>query len=214
MRDFHQAKASLCQAKLYAIVDLGYVTDDHIAPVTAQLIAGGADIIQLRAKEVDLTRVMSAARLIQPLCREGNIPFILNDYPELVVELGADGVHVGQDDATVEEARAHAGVQCLVGKSTHHPTQAFSAMEDGADYIGFGPLFPTLTKPGRPSIGMENIAGVEAAMSIPMFCIGGIHLNNLPVVQAAGAKRVVIVSALLKARNIQETTRRARNMLN
>ena len=123
-------------------------------------------------------------------------------------ELDADGVHIGQDDGSLEDARAIVGPGKLIGRSTHSLDQARAALAEGFDYIGFGPLFPTPTKLGRPGIGLENIAAMErdVGSKIPAFCIGGIKRSNLPEVLAAGARRVVIVSDLLTAEDVSGAT--------
>ena len=130
-------------------------------------------------------------------------------------EVGADGVHLGQDDGKLCEARAALPAGSLVGRSTHSPAQAQAALEEGASYIGFGPLFPTPTKEGRPGIGLGDVKEVEAAVgsALPVFCIGGIKVGNLGEVLGAGAKRVVIVSALLQAGNIRDSCREVRGRL-
>jgi thiamine-phosphate pyrophosphorylase len=134
--------------------------------------------------------------------------------------VGARGAHVGQDDFAVEDARWRAGRALTdevekpwIGKSTHSLAQAVAAEAEGADYIGFGPLFPTPTKAGRPAIGLEEIAAVHAAVRIPVFCIGGIRLENLQRVLDAGARRVVIVSALLQAEEPADYCRKVRRLL-
>jgi thiamine-phosphate pyrophosphorylase len=134
---------------------------------------------------------------------------IVNDHPELAVEVGADGVHLGQDDGSLAEARRVVGPERIVGRSTHSPEQARAALEEGFDYIGFGPLFPTPTKLGRPGIGLADVAAVEREIGgrIPVFCIGGIKRGNLADVLAAGARRVVIVSELLTAPDVAAATR-------
>ena len=202
-------------AKLYGIVDFGYVTEANVPSVTKSLLEGGADVIQLRAKRVDLDTVESAARKMVPLCRAAGIPFILNDYPELAVEVAADGVHVGQDDGDLEKVRALVGEGMLIGRSTHSFDQAKQAMDDGADYIGFGPLFPTPTKAGRPAIGLEEISRMEkeVGVNLPAFCIGGIKPDNLDTVLAAGGRRIVIVSHLLTAANVKLATEVVKNAL-
>jgi thiamine-phosphate pyrophosphorylase len=194
--------------QLYAIVDLGYVKPEN-AVVTAQaLLAGGADMLQLRAKGFAEQDIEDLAYRILPLCREAGVPFIVNDYPEIAVRVGADGVHIGQDDGSLAGVRSIVGEQMIVGRSTHSPDQARAALAEGFDYIGFGPLFPTPTKLGRPGIGLENIAAVQAGVGsqIPVFCIGGIKRSNLPEVLSAGAKNVVIVSDLLTATDVAEAT--------
>lgn len=198
--------------KLYAILDLGYVSEENAASVTQHLLGGGADLLQLRAKGHDLSTIRRIAETLIPLCREAKVPFILNDHPALAAELDADGVHIGQDDGSLEDARAIVGPGKLIGRSTHSLDQARAALAEGFDYIGFGPLFPTPTKLGRPGIGLENIAAMEREVGsrIPAFCIGGIKRGNLAQVLAAGARRVVIVSDLLTAEDVSGATNEAR----
>ena len=181
----------------------------NAATTTAALLAGGADLLQLRAKNHDIATIRRVAEILIPLCREAGVPFILNDHPALAAELGADGVHIGQDDGTLPAARALIGPGKLIGRSTHSLDQARAALAEGFDYIGFGPLFPTPTKAGRPGIGMDDIAAMEREVGskIPAFCIGGIKRGNLAQVLAAGARRVVIVSDLLTASDVKAATR-------
>ena len=186
-------------SRLYGIVDLGYVHPEEVENTTAALLSGGIRILQLRAKGVDTATVEHLARRMQPLCREAGAVFVLNDYPDMAARIGADAVHVGQDAGPLAAVRAIVGEDMLIGRSTHSPEQALAAVAEGADYIGFGPLFPTGTKPGRPSIGLQDIAAVQEKLGdFPMFCIGGINGTTLPSVLQAGARRVVIVSWLLQ----------------
>jgi thiamine-phosphate pyrophosphorylase len=195
-------------ARLYGIVDFGYVAEDAMEQVAVNLLAGGAEILQLRAKGIPLEAVSDAARKIIPHCKAAGVPFILNDHPELAVELGADGVHIGQDDGAISDVRNGIGPDMIIGRSTHSLAQAKQALADGADYIGYGPLFPTPTKAGRPAIGLEDIAEMEREVGsvIPAFCIGGIKPENLGEVLGAGARRCVIVSHLLTAPDISTAT--------
>ncbi len=186
-------------SRLYGIVDLGYVHPEEVENTTATLLSGGIRILQLRAKGVDTSTVEHLAQRMQPLCREAGAVFVLNDYPDMAARIGADAVHVGQDAGPLAAVRAIVGEDMLIGRSTHSPEQALAAVAEGADYIGFGPLFPTGTKPGRPSIGLQDIAAVQEKLGdFPMFCIGGINGTTLPSVLQAGARRVVIVSWLLQ----------------
>lgn len=186
-------------SRLYGIVDLGYVHPEEVESTTAALLSGGIRILQLRAKGVDTATVEHLARRMQPLCREAGAVFVLNDYPDMAARIGADAVHVGQDAGPLAAVRAIVGEDMLIGRSTHSPEQALAAVAEGADYIGFGPIFPTGTKPGRPSIGLQDIAAVQEKLGdFPMFCIGGINGTTLPSVLQAGARRVVIVSWLLQ----------------
>ena len=190
-------------ARLYGIVDMGYVRPEDVEQVTSALLQGGVRILQLRAKGVELDAVEALARRMQPLCRAAGAIFVLNDYPEMAARIGADAVHVGQDGGPLEDVRAIVGPDMLIGRSTHSPEQALAAVAEGADYIGFGPLFPTGTKPGRPAIGLLDIAPVQTQLGdFPMFCIGGINGSTLPAVLAAGARRVVIVSWLLQQADV------------
>ena len=206
---------SMNDPKLYAILDLGYVSPENAADTATLLLDGGADILQLRAKSHDSATIRRLAEGLMPLCRAAGVPFILNDFPELAANLGTDGVHIGQDDGPLAAARDIVGPGKIVGRSTHSLAQARAALEEGFDYIGFGPLFPTPTKLGRPGIGLQDITVMEREVGkkIPAFCIGGIKRANLPEVVAAGARRVVIVSDLLAAPDVSAATREARGIL-
>lgn len=198
-------------ARLYAILDLGYVAEENAESVTASLLAGGAGLLQLRAKNQDLATIERVARRLLPLCRQAGVPFVLNDHAALAATIGADGLHIGQDDGSLADARKIVGPDLFIGRSTHSLDQARAALAEGFDCIGFGPLFPTPTKAGRPSIGLQDIAAMEREVGskIPAFCIGGITPETLPQVLAAGARRVVIVSALLTAADIRSATAEA-----
>jgi thiamine-phosphate pyrophosphorylase len=204
---------ALADARLYGIVDLGYVPAGTASLAAEKLLEGGVDLLQLRAKGAPKSLVAALAVEIHALTRPLGVPLILNDYPELLREIPAEGAHVGQDDMSVAEARAAAGRPVLIGRSTHGLLQARVAVQEGADYIGFGPLFATPTKPGRPAIGLQDIAAVHEEVSLPIFCIGGIKNGNLLEVTAAGARRVVIVSGWLQAGDIPGAVRAARTTL-
>lgn len=201
--------------RLYAILDLGYVAGSDRVSTALKLIAGGADVLQLRAKGHDIGEIRDVAKEILPICRAAAVPFIINDYPELAAELDADGVHIGQDDGPLAAAREVVGSGKIIGRSTHSLAQARAALDEGFDYIGFGPLFPTPTKLGRPGIGLADIAAMQSDVGsrIPAYCIGGIKRANLPEVIAAGARRVVIVSDLLTAEDVESATREARKII-
>jgi len=198
---------------LYGIIDTGYVAEGDLARVTAALLEGGIGILQFRAKGVEPSRVRDLAGALHALTRAAGVPLILNDYPGIAAEIGAEGVHVGQDDASVEAARALVGDAAIVGKSTHSLAQARAAAAERVDYIGFGPLFATPTKPGRPAIGTGDLRAVHGELNLPIYCIGGIKRDNLSAVLAAGARRVVIVSGLLQAPDIAVAAREAGRML-
>ena len=189
-------KERLSSCRLYGIADMGYTAEHQLISVTEKLLAGGLGILQLRAKNHDPEHI----------ARMGS---------RLALSTGADGVHLGQDDGELAPVRAMLGADAIIGRSTHSPEQALGAFREQADYIGFGPLFPTGTKPGRPAIGLEDIAGVRRQLpeEFPVFCIGGINGNTLPSVLEAGASRVVIVSWLLTHPDITETAAALRKRL-
>jgi thiamine-phosphate pyrophosphorylase len=157
--------------------------------------------------------LVDLAAELHELAAKFSTPVIVNDHAEIARRVPVEGVHVGQDDDPVEIARQKADHDILVGKSTHSLAQAHAAQREGADYIGFGPIFATPTKPDYVPIGLENIRRVHTEVNLPIFCIGGINIDNLQSVIDAGAKRVVMVSALLKAQNIVDYARCATDML-
>jgi thiamine-phosphate pyrophosphorylase len=206
--------------RLYGIFDLGYAPAEAAPLIVAQMIEGGVDVVQLRAKNLSEEEIEQIGIRIEPVTTGAGIPLIINDHPELVPTIGAQGAHVGQDDRLVADARWRAGRALgdevpppIIGKSTHSVEQAVAAANDGADYIGFGPLFATPTKPGRAAIGLEEIRKVHELVSIPIFCIGGIKLENLSSVLAAGARRVVVVSGILQAPDIAGYCRALKSQL-
>jgi thiamine-phosphate pyrophosphorylase len=204
---------TLDECRLYGIIDLGYVEELNLARVAEQMIEGGVDLIQLRGKGKSLDELVGHAAKLHELTARSSTPLIVNDHAEIASRIPVEGVHVGQDDDSIEVARRKAGRSVLIGKSTHSLEQALAAQREGADYIGFGPIFATPTKPDYAPIGLADIRRVHAEVSLPIFCIGGINIDNLQSVIDAGAKRVVMVSALLKAHSIVDYARCATDML-
>jgi thiamine-phosphate pyrophosphorylase len=204
---------TLDECRLYGIIDLGYVEELNLARVAEQMIEGGVDLIQLRGKGKSLDELVGHAAKLHELTARSSTPLIVNDHAEIASRIPVEGVHAGQDDDSIEVARRKAGRSVLIGKSTHSLEQALAAQREGADYIGFGPIFATPTKPDYAPIGLADIRRVHAEVSLPIFCIGGINIDNLQSVIDAGAKRVVMVSALLKAHSIVDYARCATDML-
>ena len=201
------------ECRLYGIIDLGYIEEPDLARVAEQMIEGGVDLTQLRGKGKSLDELVGHAAKLHELTARSSTPLIVNDHAEIASRIPVEGVHVGQDDDSIEVARRKAGRSVLIGKSTHSLEQALAAQREGADYIGFGPIFATPTKPDYAPIGLGDIRRVHAEVSLPIFCIGGINIDNLQSVIGAGAKRVVMVSALLKAHSIVDYARCATDML-
>ena len=184
---------------IYGIVDLGYVKPDGVTEITKKLVRGGIDLLQLRAKGVPTDEIRRIAQVMVAITQPAGVPFILNDYPQLLADVPAEGCHLGQQDGSIVDARQVAGRPIIVGRSTHSIEQAITAEKEGADYIGYGPLFPTPTKPDAVAVGLSGLRKLHAQVRIPIFCIGGIKENNLRKVTEAGAERVCIVSDLLTA---------------
>jgi thiamine-phosphate pyrophosphorylase len=201
------------ESRLYGILDLQYVPPSDIAAMTLSMVEGGVDILQLRAKQFIPDDIRWFAEQIHAITSEAGVPLIINDFPEVAAAVQAEGVHVGQDDMPVERARAIAGYRAAVGKSTHSVAQAMAAAAEDTDYIGFGPLFATPTKPDYPPVGVQEIRTVCEMVKKPVFCIGGIKADNLETVIQAGAKRVVIVSGILKAKDVAGYCRKVKEML-
>jgi thiamine-phosphate pyrophosphorylase len=204
---------SLADALLYAIIDLGYVSAENPPAILEKLVAGGIDIVQLRGKNRSLDELSVLAEQLLQLTMSAKIPLIANDHAEIARRVEVQGVHVGQDDDSIKSVRSQIKRPIVVGKSTHSIEQAVAAEREGADYIGFGPIFSTPTKPDYSPVGLANIREVHERVSIPIFCIGGIKSENLAQVIDAGAKRVVIVSGLLQANDIAEYARACKRLL-
>jgi thiamine-phosphate pyrophosphorylase len=204
----------LRECRLYGIIDLGYIPQPRdCARIAEQMVGGGVDLIQLRGKGKSIDELVNLASEIHEITARSETPLIVNDHAEVAAQVPVEGVHVGQDDTSILLARQKAGRDLIVGKSTHSLSQARTARSEGADYIGFGPIFATPTKPDYKPVGLGDIRQVHIELSIPIFCIGGINIDNLQQVIDAGAKRVVMVSALLKARSIVDYARCATDML-
>jgi thiamine-phosphate pyrophosphorylase len=163
-------------------------------------LRGGVDLIQLRDRSLDDAGVVQAAAAFRTAASEARALFILNDRPDLVEVCGADGVHVGQDDAAPAEARALVGPDRIVGRSTHEPAQADTAQADpDVDYLAVGPVHETPTKPGRPAAGLQYVSYAARTVTKPWFAIGGLDAENVGEVLERGAERIVVVRAIAAA---------------
>jgi thiamine-phosphate pyrophosphorylase len=198
---------------LYGIIDLGYVEKTNAGRAAEAMIKGGVDLIQLRGKKQSIEELVDVAEGLHKLTARSGTPLIVNDHAEVASKVPVEGVHVGQDDDSIEVARRKAGRAVVVGKSTHSLDQARAAQREGADYIGFGPIFATPTKPDYEPIGLQDIKQAHLDVNLPIFCIGGIKLDNIEEVIAAGARRVAVVSGLLKAPDVAAYAREAKRLL-
>ena len=181
------------------------VCDDRPDDFLAAALRGGVDIVQLRIKDGSDEEILAAARRFRAACDAHDALFILNDRPDLVHAADADGVHVGQEDTAVAQARELIGPDRLIGLSTHSPAQVDAAAGTDVDYIGVGPVHATPTKPGRPAVGLELVRYAAANAAVPFFAIGGISPANVNDVAAAGAERIAVVRALIDAADPERT---------
>lgn len=162
-------------------------------------IAGGVDVVQLRDKLLDARPLLQRARLAALVCRDQAVPFILNDRPDLALEVGADGVHLGQDDAPPKLARRILGHGALIGLSTHAPHELDAATREPVDYVSAGPVERTPTKPGRPGTGIDYLQYAATKSRRPWFVTGGVRPDVVADLVKAGARRFVVVRWLTQA---------------
>lgn len=192
-----QRRARFAAVHLYLVAPLRANGRD-LVDVAAQAIAGGVDALQLRDKRASDDELVAGLRALRPLCDRTGTLLILNDRPDLAAAGGADGVHVGQDDLSVTDARAIVGADRLVGLSTHSPDQIDAALDAGADHIGVGPVNLTPTKQGVAAVGVDLVR-YAATRPLPFVAIGGIDRSNVAAPLDAGARRVAVVRAIVDA---------------
>jgi thiamine-phosphate pyrophosphorylase len=197
--------AQLAEARLYILIDSGPSMSSFIERATL-LVDAGAHVLQLRDKQLMDANLLQRARALRTITR-GRCLFIMNDRPDLAALADADGVHVGQDELSVQDARRIVGPHALVGVSTHNIEQARQAVANGADYIGCGPTFESKTKAFAMFAGVEFLREVAAEIRIPAFAIGGITLENVGQVLAAGMSRIAVGSAITDAENPAEAAK-------
>lgn len=198
-------KSSIMDKKLYLVTNSdNFTTEDEFLDAVASALQGGVDILQLREKNMSAKKILELGKKLKQLCSEYGATFIVNDRIDIAAILDSDGVHLGQDDLDVKSARAILGENKIVGISTHAPEQALKAVEDGADYIGVGPVFATPTKEGRIPVGLEYVKWASENIVIPAFAIGGIDDDNIEQVLTMGAKRVAVVRAIINSKSPQK----------
>ena len=211
----------LADCRLYTFVDTAYLHGRAPEVVAQQLCDGGSDLIQLRAKKSTLAEVRRMAEKILPITRRANVGLVINDHLEIACDLGAELCHLGQEDffdaghKNVSELKIK-NSKLKIGLSTHSPEQAKRALAAGPDYIAIGPVYATGTKPAAKPVTLEYVgwaAAPQNGVNIPWFAIGGINLENLGDVLAAGAKRVCVVSAILNAPDVSRACAEFRKRL-
>ena len=199
----------LTSRRLYLCVP----TRSDMAEFLPAVLRGGVDVVQLREKDLPEATQLEQARLMVPICRDFGVPFVMNDSPELALEAGADGVHVGQEDTSVERCRELLGASAIVGLSTHSPSEFDAALIQDATYFSAGPIVPTPTKLGRAGTGVNYALESQARSPRPVFVTGGVDANNVASLVTAGLRHFVIVRALTEAPHPENAARNLRRAL-
>ena len=184
-----------------------------LASFLSACIVGGVDVVQLRDKRLDARPLLERARVAQAVCRDHGVPFVLNDRPDLALDVGADGVHIGQDDASVTLARRILGPDVIVGLSTHRPEELEGALVEDVDYLSAGPVEPTPTKPGRPGTGLTYVSQASARSTVPVFVTGGVTPEKVPTLTQAGVRHFVAVRYLTDAADARVAARSLRDAI-
>ena len=189
--------------KLYVITESTISKGRSNEEIVREAIKGGAGIIQLREKEWDKNKIKNEAIRLLKICMENNVLFIVNDYVDVALEIGADGVHLGQSDMLIKDAREICEDRLIIGLSTHSIEQAVKADMEGADYITIGPIYKTRAK--DYTIGINLIKEIINKIKKPLVAIGGINDNNIDSVLGQGVKSVAVISAVVSSDDIRET---------
>jgi thiamine-phosphate pyrophosphorylase len=198
----------LDDARLYFVVEAS--ASDRLLDAA---LAGGCDLLQLRDHDAADDELIAASERFRDACDVHGALFVVNDRPEIALQAGADGVHVGQDDLPVDAVRRLVGPDVLIGLSTHSPEQFDAGLESGADYLSAGPIWETPTKAGRPAAGLDLIRHAASVAAKPWFAIGGIDEHNIGEVVAAGASRAVVVRAIRDAADPRATASALKSVL-
>ena len=202
----------LLAARLYVVTP--DASPDRIVELAAAAVRGGADVLQLRHKSLARGELLTLARRMRDVTRDGGVIFVVNDHVDIALLSEADGAHLGPDDLTIASARRLAGDRLLIGASASSPEAARAAIADGANYLGSGPAFATPIKTEKKVIGPEGVAAIAAsAGAVPVFAIGGIDETNLPQLVALGLRRACVIRAVADAPDPESATRRLRTML-
>jgi len=208
----------IADCRLYTFVDTAYLNGRDPVAVAAALCDRGSDLIQLRAKGLPASEVLRLARALVPVLRDAHVGLVINDHPEVALEVGAPWVHLGQEDF-FDAGYQHVGelsskkAGCQIGLSTHAPDQCARAVAAGADYVAIGPVFATGTKPSARPVTVDYVQWARENVSIPWFAIGGINLETVDTVVRAGARSICVVSAILNASDVAAACREFRKRL-
>ena len=204
-------KLSPSDLRLYAITDRRALPAGvTLAQAVEAALDGGVTCLQLREKEASAGEILALARTLLPLCRARRVPLLINDRVDIALAAGADGVHLGQDDLPLPEARALLGPDRILGATAHTVEEALRAQAEGADYLGVGAMFPTGTKTNTIPTSADTLKAICAAVSIPVVAIGGVTAQNLPTLAGTGIAGAAVVSAIFSQSNLTAAARTLR----
>ena len=188
------------QLRLYAVTDRSWLKPgETLVEVVETMLKAGVTCVQLREKEAEDALILQEAQELKELCHRYGVPFLVNDRPDLAQAVGADGVHVGQEDTGLVEARNLLGANALLGGSAHTVEEALAAQAAGADYLGGGAVFGSGTKHNVSQMSLETLTAICQAVDIPVVAIGGVSLDNLPLLAGTGIAGVAVISGLFAA---------------
>ena len=204
-------KLSPSDLRLYAITDRRALPAGvTLAQAVEAALDGGVTCLQLREKEASAGEILTLARTLLPLCRARRVPLLINDRVDIALAAGADGVHLGQEDLPLPEARALLGPDRILGATAHTVAEALRAQAEGADYLGVGAMFPTGTKTDTVPTSADTLKAICAAVSIPVVAIGGVTAQNLPTLAGTGIAGAAVVSAIFSQSDLTAAARTLR----
>lgn len=198
---------------LYAVTDRTWVKDTTLMDQVKEALEGGITFLQLREKHLSKEEFIKEAREMKELSKEYKVPFVINDNIEVALAVDADGVHIGQDDMSVEEARKLLGEDKIIGVSAHNVEEAIKAQKGGADYLGVGAVCATSTKKDANVVSKEEIKKICHTVEIPVVAIGGIKKENINTLEGTDVDGVAVVSAIFAAKDIKKDTKQLRSLV-
>ncbi len=197
---------------LYAVTDRAWTGKQSLYEQVEAALKGGVTCVQLREKDLDKAHFLQEAKALCTLCKAYQVPFIVNDDVEIAIACGADGIHVGQEDMQAGQVRRQVGEGMILGVSVHNVAEALEAVQNGADYVGVGAVFPTTTKADVDQMSPQTLRAIREAVTVPIVAIGGIHQDNLLTLAGSGVDGVALVSAIFSAPDIQSACRELRTL--
>lgn len=198
--------------RLYAVSDSRWLNGRTIEEVVQEAIEGGITMLQLRDKNSTEDEIISDAEKLLPICKKAGIPLIINDYPEIAKKCGADGVHLGLSDGSIENARKLLGDHAIIGATAHNLEEAKSAEKAGADYLGVGAAFGSSTKKNALNFNIEDYLEITSNVSIPVVAIGGINSDNISKLNGFGLAGVAVVSAIFDSDDVKKSAEKMRRL--